>query len=71
MRLRIHTLSNPNNPEPNNHIAAGAGTGEAFNSGAVIGDLAATIANRTPMKQAYFLTDPSAAYVTVAYILNT
>ena len=50
---------------------SGAGTGEAFNTGAVIGDLAATIANRTPMKQAYFLTDPSAAYVTVAYILNT
>ena len=49
----------------------GTGTGEAFNPGAVIGDLAATIANRTPMKQAYFLTDPSNPYTTVAYILNT
>ena len=49
----------------------GTGTGEAFNPAAVIGDLAATIANRTPMRQAYFLTDPSASYVTVAYILNT
>lgn len=47
---------------------AGAGTGEAFNSGVVIGDLGATIMNRTPMRQAYFLTDPSAVYTTVAYI---
>ena len=50
---------------------AGAGTGEAFASGTVIGDLGATIANRTPMRQIYFLTDPNAAYTTVAYILNT
>ena len=47
---------------------AGTGTGEAFASGTVIGDLGATIMNRTPMRQAYFLTDPSAVYTTVAYI---
>ena len=47
---------------------AGAGTGEAFTSGVVVGDMGSMIVNRSPMRQAYFLTDPSAAYVTVAYI---
>jgi hypothetical protein len=50
---------------------AGSGTGEAFASATVIGDQGATIANRTPMRQMYFLTDPNAIYTTVAYILNT
>ena len=50
---------------------AGSGTGEAFGSAVVVGDEGATIANRTPMKQMYFLADPNAAYTTVAYILNT
>ncbi len=50
---------------------AGAGTGEAFTSGVVVGDEGSCIVNRTPMKQAYFLADPNGAYTTVAYILNT
>ena len=47
---------------------AGAGTGEAFTSGVVIGDEGSHISNRSPMRQSYFLTDPNADYVTVAYI---
>ena len=52
-------------------VSSATGTTEAFGAGATTGDEIATIANRTPMKQSYFLTDPSAAYTTVAYILNT
>ena len=42
--------------------------GEAFTTDAVIGDEAATIAPRTPMRAKIFKTDPSAAYLTIAYI---
>ena len=48
---------------------SGAGTGEVFNTGAVIGDLAVTIAPRCPMRAKVFVTDPSAAYLTVGYIV--
>ena len=43
--------------------------GEAFNTGAVIGDLAATIAPRCPMRAKGFIVDGSAAYLTVGYIV--
>ena len=42
--------------------------GEAFGAGVVISDKEAAAKNRTFLKQAYFLTDPNAAYDTVAYI---
>jgi hypothetical protein len=49
---------------------AGAGTGEAFISGATIGAAAAIFANRSPMRAAYYLTDPNAAVDIVAYITH-
>lgn len=52
-------------------VSSNTGTTESFGATATTGDEIATIANRTPMKQAYFLADPSNPYVTVAYILNT
>jgi hypothetical protein len=42
--------------------------GEAFSAGVVITALLAHIKSRSPMRQAYFLTDPNAAYDTVAYV---
>ncbi|MCP4648658.1 MAG: hypothetical protein GY853_01075 [PVC group bacterium] len=42
--------------------------GEAYGAGVVISDKEAAAKNRTFLKQAYFKTDPSAAYDTVAYI---
>ena len=51
--------------------SSATGTTESFAAGVTTGDEGATIINRTPMKQAYFLADPNAAYTTVAYILNT
>lgn len=50
---------------------AGAGTGEAFNTGVVWGDMGSLHHNRTPMRQAYYQADASAIYTAVAYILNT
>lgn len=47
---------------------AGAGTGEAFDSAAVIGDAAAIFAGRSPMRAAYYDADPGAAIDIVAYI---
>ncbi|KKL23387.1 hypothetical protein LCGC14_2425900 [marine sediment metagenome] len=44
------------------------GTTESFAAGVTTGDLGSHISNRSPMRQAYFLADPSANYVTVAYI---
>ena len=44
------------------------GTTESFAAAVVTGDEGSHISNRSPMRQAYFLADPSAAYVTVAYI---
>jgi len=49
---------------------AGAGTGEAFNSGVTWGDMGSLHHNRTPMRQAYYQADASAAYTVVAWILN-
>jgi len=46
----------------------GAGTGEAFNTGGVIGDADAIFAGRSPMRCAYYLADPNAAVNIVAYI---
>lgn len=42
--------------------------GEAFSAGVLVGDLFSHIKSRSPLRQAYFLTDPSAVYTTVAYI---
>ncbi len=50
---------------------SGAGTGEAFNTGVTWGDQGSLHHNRTPMRQAYYQADASAAYLVVAYILNT
>lgn len=44
--------------------------GEAFAAGVVVGDKESAVKDRTFLKQAYFLTDPSAAYDTVAYIVR-
>ena len=49
---------------------AGSGTGEAFNSGVTWGDMGSLHHNRTPLRQAYYQADASAAYDVVAYILN-
>lgn len=49
----------------------GSGTGEAFASGATVGAMGAQFANRLPLRQAYYLADPSAAYDTVAYIVGS
>lgn len=49
---------------------SGAGTGEAFNTGAVIGDADAIFANRSPMRTAYFTADTGAAHTVVAYITH-
>ncbi len=43
--------------------------GEAYAAGTVASDKEAAVKPRSFLKQAYFLTDPSAAYNTVAYIL--
>lgn len=50
---------------------AGSGTGEAFNSGVTWGAMGSLHHNRTPLRQAYYQADASAAYDVVAYILNT
>ena len=52
--------------------ALGSSTGalEAFAASAVIGDAAAIFAGRSPMRQAYYLADPSGAFDTVAYIVG-
>jgi len=44
---------------------------EAYGAGVVVGDPQSAVKNRINLKQAYFLTDPSAAYDTVAYIVLT
>lgn len=44
--------------------------GEAYAAGTVISDKEAAQKKRTFLKQAYFLTDPNAAYDTVAYIVG-
>jgi hypothetical protein len=44
--------------------------GEAYAAGVVISDKEAAQKVRTFLKQAYFLTDPSAVYTTVAYIVS-
>ena len=51
-----------------NIVSSATGTTESFSAGVVVGDLGSHISNRSPMRQAYFLTDPSDNYVTVAYI---
>ncbi len=43
--------------------------GEAYGAGVVASDKEAAVKPRSFLKQAYFLTDPSAAYDTVAYII--
>lgn len=48
----------------------GTGTGEAFASGATTGSMDSLIAPRTPLRQAYYLADPSDPYDTVAYIVG-
>ena len=45
--------------------------GEAFGAGVVVGDKTSHIINRAPLRQAYYLADPNAAYDTVAYICNS
>jgi hypothetical protein len=50
---------------------SGTGTGEAFYSGVTWGDQGSLHHNRTPLRQAYYQADASAAYTAVAYILNT
>ena len=47
---------------------SGAGTGEAFNTGAVIGDADAIFAGRSPMRNVQFIADTGAAHTVVAYI---
>lgn len=42
--------------------------GEAFSADTTEATIGAQIRNRMPMRQAYFLSDPSAAYTDVAYI---
>ncbi len=42
--------------------------GEAMAADVVVGDKESAVKNRSFLKQAYFLTDPSAAYDTIAYI---
>ena len=48
----------------------GTGNGECFPAGVVIGDAGGTYANRIPMRAAYWLTDPNAAFDCVAYITH-
>jgi hypothetical protein len=51
-------------------LASSTGANEAFNAAAVIGDAAAIFAGRSPLRQAYYLADPSNAFDTVAYIVG-
>ena len=46
------------------------GSPEAFNDAVVIGDAGAIFANRSPMRAAYFLTDPGTPIDIVAYITH-
>ena len=48
----------------------GTGNGEAFAAGVVIGDAGAIFANRSPMRAAYWLTDPGTPIDIVAYITH-
>ena len=52
----------------NTFVDSDTADGEAFSAGVVMGDLFSHIKSRCPMRQAYFLTDPSAVYTTVAYV---
>lgn len=52
-------------------LEAGGATQEAFHAGALAGEnaaIGATIHSRILLKQAYYLTNPAAAYTTVAYV---
>ena len=50
--------------------SSNTGTTEAFDAAIVIGDAGAIFANRSPMRAAYYLTDPNAAVDIVAYITH-
>lgn len=51
--------------------SSATGTTESFAAATVLGAMAAIHGNRTPMRQAYYEADASAAYTCVGWILNT
>lgn len=50
--------------------SSNTGTTEAFEAAIVIGDAGAIFANRSPMRNAYFITDTGAPHTVVAYITH-